>query len=53
MFRGQEVKVREKVRVESQDPGLMSVMAKLGALEYGVRTARGNLGVLTGEEVDY
>ena len=44
--------MREKVRVETPDPGLMSVMAKLGALEYGVRAARANLAVLTGEEVE-
>ncbi|MCJ1443541.1 MAG: hypothetical protein MMC23_004039 [Stictis urceolatum] len=48
-FRGAEVKVREKVRVESQDPSLMAVMAKLSALEHGVGVARRSLGAVMGE----
>jgi hypothetical protein len=32
----EEVRVKEKVRVESQDPSLMAVMAKLTALEHEV-----------------
>jgi Rogdi leucine zipper containing protein len=39
-FKGQEVRVREKVRVESQDPSLMAAMAKLNALERSVALAR-------------
>ncbi|KAK5164272.1 uroporphyrin-III C-methyltransferase [Saxophila tyrrhenica] len=35
-YKGQDVRVRDKVRVESQDPCLMSAMAKLGALERSV-----------------
>ncbi|KAI3056051.1 hypothetical protein CBS147352_2646 [Aspergillus niger] len=35
-WKGDEVKVREKIRVESQDPSLMAVMAKLTALEHEV-----------------
>ena len=31
-FRGREVRVREKVRVETQDPALLASMAKLAAL---------------------
>ena len=33
-FRGAQVKVRETVRVESQDPSLMAAWAKLGGLEH-------------------
>lgn len=47
-FRGQDVRVREKARVESQDPSLMAVMAKLSALEHGVRVARKALGTVMG-----
>ncbi|MCJ1232110.1 hypothetical protein MMC14_000059 [Varicellaria rhodocarpa] len=46
IYKGQEVRVREKVRVDSQDPSLMAVMAKLSALEHGVRCARRGLGVV-------
>lgn len=35
-WRGEDVKVREKVRVESQDPCLMSTMAKLTAVHHEV-----------------
>ncbi|KAI9796680.1 MAG: hypothetical protein M1833_006020 [Piccolia ochrophora] len=45
-FRGQQVRVREKLRVESQDPSLMAVMAKLAALEHGVAFARKALDVV-------
>ena len=48
MYRGQEVRVREKVRVESQDPSLIAVMAKLSALEYGVSVARKSLSIVMG-----
>lgn len=48
--RGQEVRVREKVRVESQDPSLMAAMAKLSALEHGVRVCRRALEVVMGVE---
>ncbi|MCJ1291077.1 hypothetical protein MMC34_002620 [Xylographa carneopallida] len=49
-FRGQEARVREKVRVESQDPSLMAVMAKLSALEHAVGVARGSLAIVMGVE---
>ena len=39
-FRGQDVRVREKARVESQDPSLMALMAKLNALEHSIKIAR-------------
>ena len=49
-YRGMEVQVREKVRVESMDPSLMSVMAKLSALEHEVGRLRECLRVLMGED---
>ena len=54
VYRGQDVKVREKVRVESQDPSLMAVMAKLSALEHSVGVARRSLSIVMGldEEED-
>ncbi|MCJ1226130.1 hypothetical protein MMC12_002779 [Toensbergia leucococca] len=49
-YRGEEVRVREKVRVESQDPSLMAVMAKLSALGHGVAVWRRGLAVVMGED---
>jgi hypothetical protein len=48
--RGQQVKVKEKVKVESQDPSLMAVMAKLEALEHHVRIAIHALDAVMGKE---
>ena len=49
MYRGEEVRVKEKVRVEgSADPSLLSLGAKLGALERTVESARMALGVVVG-----
>ena len=45
-----EVVVREKVRVESGDPSLMSVAAKLSALEHEVGRWRENLRTLMEED---
>lgn len=50
--KGQEVRVREKVRVESQDPSLMAAYAKLGALERNVALSRRALAVVMGVDVD-
>jgi hypothetical protein len=47
-----DVVVREKVRVETGDPNLMSVAAKLSALEHEARRWRHNLRVLMDEEDD-
>ncbi|KAI9858761.1 MAG: hypothetical protein M1824_004181 [Vezdaea acicularis] len=44
-----EVKVREKIRVESQDPCLMAVMAKLAALEHAVEEAKRSLSIVMGD----
>jgi len=55
MYRGEEVRVREKVRVEgSADPSLLSLGAKLGALERTVAEKRKALEVLmgVGEDTD-
>ncbi|KAK5114628.1 hypothetical protein LTR62_002200 [Meristemomyces frigidus] len=49
-FKGQEVRVRDKVRVESQDPSLLAAMAKLGALERSVGLWRRGLEVVMGTE---
>ncbi|KAL9039552.1 MAG: hypothetical protein Q9214_004831 [Letrouitia sp. 1 TL-2023] len=50
LYRGQEVRVVEKVRIESQDPSLMAVMAKLSALGHAVAEWRGNLATVMGVE---
>lgn len=47
-WNGEEVRVKEKVRVESQDPSLMAVMAKLTALEHEVMKWLAALKVLMG-----
>ena len=49
-YKGQNVRVREKVRVESQAPSLMAAMAKLGALEHTVALSARALDVLMGKE---
>jgi len=51
-YQGQNVRVKEKVRVESADPSLMAVMAKLAALDHTVGLARKGLCVVMGEEMD-
>ncbi|KAL9607274.1 MAG: hypothetical protein Q9167_007796, partial [Letrouitia subvulpina] len=50
LYRGQEVRVVEKVRIESQDPNLMAVMAKLSALGHAVAGWRENLATVMGVE---
>ncbi|KAJ5748855.1 uncharacterized protein N7511_010551 [Penicillium nucicola] len=49
-WQDEEVRVKEKVRVESQDPSLMAVMAKLSALEHEVMRCVSALKVLMGNE---
>ncbi|EMC98253.1 hypothetical protein BAUCODRAFT_66084 [Baudoinia panamericana UAMH 10762] len=51
-YKGQEVRVRDKVRVESQDPSLMAAMAKLAALERNIALSRRALDVVMGKEAD-
>lgn len=47
-----QVFVREKVRVESADPALMSLGTKLSALAKTLAMARGNLATVMSEELD-
>ncbi|EFX01965.1 37S ribosomal protein rsm22 [Grosmannia clavigera kw1407] len=47
-----EVYVREKVRIESADPSLMSLSAKLGALNHALLLVRRNLAAVMGEELE-
>lgn len=49
-YRNQQVRVREKIRVESQDPSLMACLAKLGALEHTVALGRRALDVVMGRD---
>jgi len=47
-----DVYVREKVRVESADPSLLSLSAKLTALSHTLALARRNLAAVLGEEME-
>lgn len=49
-WHGEDVKVKEKIRVESQDPSLMAVMAKLTALQYEVLKWIASLKMLMGSD---
>ncbi|KAJ9641574.1 hypothetical protein H2201_003956 [Coniosporium apollinis] len=49
-YRGQDVKVKDKVRVESQDPSLIAVMVKLSALEHQLHLAKRALDVVMGRD---
>lgn len=48
-WQGEEVKVKEKIRVETQDPSLIAVMAKLSALEHEVLKCRASLKIVMGD----
>ncbi|PHH58481.1 hypothetical protein CDD81_5660 [Ophiocordyceps australis] len=48
----QQVHVREKVRVESADPSLISLYSKLGYLSHMLGQARRNLSIVMGTDVD-
>ena len=50
VYRGESVRVRAKLRVESQDPSLMAMMAKLAALEHNVALARKALDIVMGKD---
>jgi hypothetical protein len=47
-----KVRVKEKIRVESADPCLIAVGAKLAALEHGVGIARSSLAIVMGVELE-
>lgn len=49
-WHGQDVKVKEKVRVQSLDPKLMAALAKLTSLERTVALARRSLNTLMGRD---
>ena len=49
-FKGQEVRVKEKITVESQDPSLISTMSKLSALEHHVALSRKALSIVMGKD---
>lgn len=49
-FAGKEVRVKEKIRVESQDPNLIAAMTKLNALEHNVALSRKALDIVMGRE---
>lgn len=49
-WKGEEVKVKEKIRVESQDPSLIAAMAKLIVLENEVSKWITALKIVRGEE---
>lgn len=46
------MRVREKLRVESVDPSLLAVMAKLSALEHSTAMSRRALDVVMGKDGD-
>jgi hypothetical protein len=45
-YKGQDVRVKEKIRVETQDPALISASAKLNALEHSLMLSRKALGIV-------
>lgn len=49
-YRGSDVRVKEKARVETQDPALLSAMAKLNHLEHSVMLSRKALHIVMGRE---
>ena len=51
-YKGQNVRVRDKLRVETMDPSLMAAMAKLSALEHTVALNRRALDVVMGKDED-
>lgn len=51
-WREQQVKVKEKIKVETQDPNLIAAMAKLNALEHNVALSRKALDIVMGKNDD-
>lgn len=49
-YRDERVTVKEKLRVESQDPSLLSAMAKLSALEHSAAMSRKALDTVMGKD---
>ena len=49
-YRGHDVRVKEKIRVESQDPALISASAKLNALGHSLMLSRKALNIVMGRD---
>ncbi|KAF3035464.1 hypothetical protein E8E12_006480 [Didymella heteroderae] len=49
-YNGHDVRVKEKIRVETQDPALISASAKLNALEHTLMLSRKALGIVMGTD---
>ena len=49
-YKDQDVRVKEKIRVESQDPALISASAKLNALGHSVMLSRKALDMVMGRD---
>ena len=49
-YRGQRVRVKERVRVGNQDPALMAALAKLSALEHHIAVNRNSLQIVMGRD---
>ncbi|KAL6712624.1 hypothetical protein ACN47E_000501 [Coniothyrium glycines] len=49
-YKGHDVRVKEKIRVESQDPALISASAKLNALAHSVMLSRKALNIVMGRD---
>jgi len=49
---GVDVFVREKLRIETPDPSLLSLSAKLASLSHTLSLARGNLAAVMGEDLE-
>ncbi|KAF1365679.1 hypothetical protein EJ07DRAFT_160787 [Lizonia empirigonia] len=49
-YKGQDVRVKEKIRVEAQDPALISALAKLNALEHSLTLSRNALDIVMGRD---
>lgn len=49
-YKGHDVRVKEKIRVETQDPALISASAKLNALEHSLTLSRKALGIVMGTD---
>jgi hypothetical protein len=49
-YKGVHVRVKEKIRVETQDPALISASAKLNALEHSLMLSRKALNIVMGRD---
>ena len=49
-YKGVDVRVKEKIRVETQDPALISASAKLNALEHSLMLSRKALDIVMGRD---